>query len=112
MEVSFRNSKLHKLCNSGKKLRGEYGARMGELIQQRLVELADAETLEDMRLVVGARCHELTQNLKGWLAVDLVHPKRLAFRPADDPVPRKPDEGLDWTRVTKIEVIGIGDYHG
>ncbi len=111
MDVCFANAKLQKLCNSATKLRGQYGPRMGKLIQQRLAELADAETLDDMRLVVGARCHELTQNLKGLLAVDLVHPDRLAFSPFDDPVPRKPDGGLDWKQVRSIEVVGIGDYH-
>jgi proteic killer suppression protein len=111
MEVSFANSRLQKLCNSGKKLRGGYGPRMADLIQQRLAELSDAETLEDMRSIVGARCHELSQNLKGLLAVSLVHPDRLAFKPGDRPIPRKPDGGLDWKRVTSIEVVGIGDYH-
>jgi proteic killer suppression protein len=85
---------------------------MAGLIQQRLGELSDAETLEVMRTIPGARCHELSQNLKGLLAVDLVHPDRLVFKPADDPIPRKPDGGLDWTQVKRIEVVGIGDYHG
>ncbi len=111
MDVTFTNSKLAKLCNSAKKLRGEYGERMANIIQQRLVELDDADTLEDMRFVVGARCHELTQNLKGLLAVDLVHPDRLAFKPADDPVPRKDDGGLDWSKVLRVEIVAIGDYH-
>jgi proteic killer suppression protein len=112
MEVTFATSKLQKVCNSSKKLRGEYGPKMASLIQQRLMELSDAATLADMRTVVGARCHELTQNLKGHLAVDLVHPDRLVFKPSDDPIPRKPDGGLDWTQVRSIEVVGIGDYHG
>jgi len=103
MEVTFSTSKLQKTCNSSKKLRGEYGPRMAALIQQRLSELADAPILEDMRHVVGANCHELRQNLKGLLAVNLVHPDRLAFRPADDPIPRHPDGGLDWSRVTSTK---------
>jgi len=111
MEVFFSGSKLQKTCNSAKKLRGSYGPRMVELIQQRLAELTAAETLEDMRTLPGARGHELTQNLKGYLAVDLVHPDRLAFRPANSPLPKKPDGGLDWSKVTQIEVVGIGDYH-
>ena len=111
MEISFANSKLQKLCNSANKLRGQYGPRMAELIQQRLAELMDADTLEEMRTLPGAKCHELTQNLKGLLAVSLVYPDRLAFKPADSPLPRKPDGGLDWSRVKHIEIAGIGDYH-
>ena len=111
MEIQFRNAKLQKLCNSAKKLRGEYGTRMAALIQQRLMELAAAEVLADMRFIVGARCHELAQNFNGHLAVDLVHPDRLVFRPSVRQPPRKPDGGLDWDQVTSIEVVGIGDYH-
>jgi len=84
---------------------------MADVIQRRLSQLAAATVLEDMRNVVGANCHELHENLKGLLAVDLVHPDRLAFRPANDPIPRKPDGGLDWSLVTSIEVVAIGDYH-
>ena len=110
MEIRYANAKLAKPCNSDRKLRGEYGPRMASLIQRRLYELSDAETLSVMRSLPG-RCHELRQNLKGCLAVDLVHPDRLAFRPDHDPLPAKQDGGLCWEEVTKIVVIGIGDYH-
>lgn len=110
MEVRFANARLHSLCNSQSKLRGEYGPRMAALIQQRLLDLSAAEPLSQMRLLPG-RCHELKGNLAGRLALDLVHPKRLVFRPAHDPVPKKPDGGLDWNSVTEIEIVGIGDYH-
>lgn len=111
MEVTFTNSRLHKLCNSAQKLKGKYGPRMAKLIQQRLLELSDVETLEEMLGVVGARCHELTENLSGLFTVDLVHPDRLAFKPANEPLPRKPDGGIDLSRVTEVEVVRIGDYH-
>jgi proteic killer suppression protein len=91
-------------------LRGEHGPRMARLIQQRLLDLSAAETLEVMKTLPG-RCHELKQNLKGCLAVDLVHPDRLVFRPDHDPLPTKEDGGLDWSRVTRITIVGIGDYH-
>lgn len=111
MEISFTNAKLAKMCNSEKKLRGKHGPRMASLIRQRLSELRDAETLAMMRSLPG-NCHELRQNLKGYLAVDLVHPDRLAFKPDHDPLPIKEDGGLDWGKVTEIVVVGIGDYHG
>ena len=110
MEISFATSKLAKLCNSEKKLRGEYGPRMAGLIQQRLMDLAAAETLKSMKDVPG-RCHQLTANLDGLFAVDLVHPDRLVFAPDHDPVPQLSGGGVDWSKVTKIEVAGIGNYH-
>ena len=109
MEISFETAKLAKLCGSEKKLRGKHGPRQAGLIQQRLLDLAAAETLAVMRLLPG-RCHELVGSLAGHLAMDLVHPDRLVFRPDHDPLPRK-DGALVWELVTKIEVTGIGDYH-
>lgn len=111
MHIAFTNKKLAKLCNSESKLRGVHGPRMASLIARRLAELSASPTLEVMRSLPGARCHELGQNLKGLLAVDLVHPNRLAFKPDHEPVPTNKDGGLDWSMVTKIVIVGIGDYH-
>jgi proteic killer suppression protein len=35
----------------------------------------------------------------------------LILIPADDPVPRKPDGGLDWAAVSAVEVLEIADTH-
>ena len=110
MEITFENARLQKLCNSAGKLNGKYGPRQSALIQRRLVDLATAETLEDMRIVPG-RCHELTQNLTGCFAVDLVHPDRLVFRVANKPRPVNASGALDWSAVTAIEIVDIVDYH-
>lgn len=58
------------------------------------------------------RCHELTGNLKGKLTVDLDHPYRLVFVPNHEPLPQRPEGGLDWKLVTAIEIKGIEDTHG
>ena len=72
---------------------------------------AAAETLEDMRLLPG-RCHELTGDRAGQLALDLDHLYRLIFMPFHDPIPTKADSGLDWTAVTAVVIVGVEDYHG
>lgn len=110
MEICFTNAKLSKLCNSDVKLRGKHGPRMTALVQQRLFDLEAAETLEEMRSLPG-RCHSLTENLDGLFAVDLVHPDRLVFKPDHNPLPELESGGLDWSKITKIEIVGIGDYH-
>ncbi len=112
MDVYFRTSKLRKQTETIAIAQREWGERRGKLLRRRLDELAAATTLEMVRRLPGPRCHELTGNLKGKLAVDLDHPCRLLFEPANDPVPRKADGGLDWTHVTAITVLDILDYHG
>jgi proteic killer suppression protein len=111
VEITFTSRKLQKDCNSEKEMRRRFGKLLADRLQQRLAELKAADTLEDIHRLPPARCHELSQDRKGQLAVDVVHPKRLIFKPDHNPVPRKPDGGLDWSHVTRIRVIEIIDYH-
>lgn len=83
---------------------------MAALIQARLADLVAVDNLEVMRTLPG-RCHELVGNLAGFLALDLVHPVRLIFKPVDDPLPCVNGGGLDWQGVRSVEIWRIGDYH-
>ncbi len=110
MDVTYVSKKLQKLCNTENGLRGEYGDRMAVKIMARLADLDGAENLAVMRLLPG-RCHELTGDRAGELAVDLVQPNRLVFRPNHDPVPRNESGTMLWDKVTKIVIVEIVDYH-
>lgn len=112
MQIGFASKKVARLCNSENEMRAKLGPRDAKRLAQRLSELSAATTLEDMRPLPAARCHELHGDRKGQLAVDLVDPKRLVFEPDHNPVPTKPDGGLDWNAVTRIVVVEIVDYHG
>jgi plasmid maintenance system killer protein len=112
MDILFKTKKLGKMCNDQKALIQAQGPRRAKLIRRRLDDLRAANTLQEISYLPPARCHELTGNRTGQLSVDLDHPFRLIFRPANDPVPRKPDGGLDWTQVTAIEILGVEDTHG
>lgn len=57
------------------------------------------------------RCHELKADRQGQLAIELHGGKRLILAPNHDPVPCKPDGGLDWARVTCVTIIEVVDYH-
>jgi plasmid maintenance system killer protein len=111
MEITFASRKTEKLCNSAKEMRGKLGERNAKALQLRLAQMKAAGTLEDLGTIPGARCHELMGDRKGQLGVDLVHPKRLVFRPDHNPWPAKPDGGLDWQKVTQVVVVEIVDYH-
>ncbi len=111
MDVYFRKSKMQKRSQTIADAKCEWGEIRGKLVRRRLDELAAATNLEMMRSLPGAKCHELTGNLKGKLAVNLDQPYRLLFEPANDPIPCKDDGGLDWTKVTAITVLEILDYH-
>jgi proteic killer suppression protein len=112
LEITFRQKKLAKICNNHKHLVREYGERRAKRIRQRLAEFSAAANLAEISKLPAPRCHELTGDRKGQLSVDLDHPYRLLFVPANEPIPRKDDGGLDWTGITAIEIIGVEDTHG
>ncbi len=110
MEIRL-SRKMAKVCNSEREMRAKLGANGAKRLQQRLAELQAVETLKDMERLPAARCHQLAGDRKGQLAVDLVHPRRLVFEPDHTPRPTKDDGGLDWSKVTRIVVVEIADYH-
>jgi toxin HigB-1 len=88
-----------------------WGAARAKQIRKRLDDLGAAPNLGTMRQLPG-KCHELTADLRGQLALSVGANFRLLFEPANDPIPRKADGGLDWTQVTAIRILGVEDYHG
>ena len=99
------------MCNDSKLAVRRLGPRRARLLRRRLDELKAMAVLDDMRHLPAPRCHELRGNLSGKLSVDLGHPYRLIFEPANEPLPTKADGGLDWSRVTAIRLLGIEDTH-
>jgi plasmid maintenance system killer protein len=111
MNIIFKTKKFAKECNDYKLLQIRQGPQRAKLIRRRLDELKAANVLDEIRTLPQARCHELTGDRSGQISVDLDHPYRLLFRPGNNPIPLKPDGGLDWTKVTQIEILGVEDTH-
>jgi plasmid maintenance system killer protein len=110
MDIVFNDNKSVKLFNNKTHLVRRLGADRANRVQKRLDDLRAAANLEVMRTLPG-RCHELTGDRAGQLSVDLDHPYRLIFIPANDPIPCKEDGGLDWSEVTAVKILGIEDTH-
>ena len=111
MELSFANRKLAKELADEKSIMRSYGTDNGRRICQRLADLMAAENLETLRFLPQLRAHELTGDRAGQISVDVKHPYRLLILPDHDEMPRKPDGGLDWKRVTKVKILEIKDTH-
>ncbi len=112
MEITFASSRIEKECNQDKLLIRRYGPESAKLIRRRLDEILAADSLEVLGKLPQVRCHELKADRVGQISVDLKHPYRLLFEPANDPVPKKPDGGLDWTKVTAVRILEVVDTHG
>ncbi|MBG1271164.1 killer suppression protein [Nostoc sp. WHI] len=109
MDIIFNSNKFEEECNNQRLLQKRYGLDRAKRLRRRLDDLRAANVLEDMRNLPG-RCHELLYDRVGQLSLDLDHPYRLIFEPTE-PVPTKPDGGLDWTKVTAVRIIGVEDTH-
>lgn len=110
MELLFATKRLAKQLGADRTLVKAFGAEAAKVLRRRLDQLRAAETLEVMRTLPG-RCHELSQDRQGELAVDLRGPYRLVFEPAANPPPTREHGGLDWERVTAVRILQVEDYH-
>jgi len=110
MDISYANRRIQKICTDEKTAKKELGSEGAKVLRKRLDHMLAAENLEILRFAPGA-WHELVGDRKGQLACSLSGRVRLVFTPANDPVPTKPDGGLDWLGVTAVMNIEVVDYH-
>jgi plasmid maintenance system killer protein len=110
MEITFKNKKFQKICNSEKELIKTYGKNCARKINSRLDDLQAAINLEMFKALPG-RCHELKGGRKGQLSLDLEHPLRLIFEPSNENVKIKEGGGLDWNSVSAVKIIEVEDTH-
>ncbi len=111
MEIIFGTSRLAKLLNSEKELTKKYGNIMGRKVMRRMKLMKSAPTLKDVPHQPPESRHALGGNRDGQFAVTIEGKERIIFAPANDPLPEHDRGGIDITRVTRIEIIEVGDYH-
>ena len=111
MEIRFGTSRLARIFNSERNLTREYGLRRARAIRARLLALEAAGTLSQVSTAPPERRHQLTQNRDEQYAVDIGQPYRLVFVPDHDPIPRRPDGGIDTDLVNAIVITAVIDYH-
>lgn len=110
MIIIFKTSKLKKIFNDDDLLKRKYG-NLYTTIRRRLDDIDSADNLSIIGKLPPHRCHEMKGDRKGQLSIDLIHPYRLIFEPADNPPAIKPDGGIDWENVRTVKIIEITDYH-
>ncbi|HUT52870.1 MAG TPA: killer suppression protein [bacterium] len=111
MIIRYQTAKLLKGCNDKALAVRRWGPECGTLIMLRLAQIKAADNLAMLRMIPQMRCHELKGDRKGRISVDVMHPLRLISVPCQNPVPRKPDGGLDWNKVTELMVTAVEDTH-
>ena len=112
LNIDFRTKKLEKCCNDYKTAVKTWGNQYATKVYQRLNELRAAVALSDISYLPPAKCHELEGQRTDQFAVTTKEPARLIFRPDHEPIPKKPDGGIDKDLVTDIIILEVEDYHG
>lgn len=108
MNISFIDAKVEALCRQSRRAVRELGAPSAQKLQRRLAEFFNAENVSEL---VAGHPHPLVDDRRGSFAVDLHGGDRLVFRPTKSPPPAKADGSVDWTRVTDITIVELGNYH-
>jgi len=111
MDIYFKTKKLQKICSTKREAVKELGQKGSKKLMQRLSELSAAIALSDISYLPPPRLHELSGNRKGQFSVDLNHPYRLLFIPANGPTPMRDDGGVDKEKIDQIEITEIEDTH-
>ena len=110
MNITFADKKFQKIVNDDRKMVKVFGKQRAEKIVDRLIQLQDAVTLEDVRYLSG-NYHELTGDRKGQWACDLDQPYRLVFEPHENPIPTNEHGQYVWIEIEGVEIIEIVNYH-
>jgi proteic killer suppression protein len=108
VEIDFKDKKLKDLCDPQGSAQRRLGADMARKLKTRIADLRAALSVNEL---LAGRPHPLTGKRTGQFALDLVQPQRLVFEPDHDPVPQTEDGGIDWSQVTRVIIVWIGDYH-
>lgn len=109
MEVLFETRRLSTDLSSHTNRQRRYGDGGAKKIALRLQQMIAAPTLQDLRHMPG-HYHELHEDVRGRLAVDVHQTYRVVFRPTQTPPPTRGDGGLDWSQVASITITSIRHY--
>lgn len=108
LEIDFKDGKLRDLCEKQQVARRKLGDACARKLRSRLADIAAAGVVADL---AAGRPHPLKHDRAGQFALDLAGGIRLAFAPANDPIPQTQDGATDWSQVTAVRIEFIGDYH-
>ncbi|MEC4818996.1 MAG: killer suppression protein HigA [Scytonema sp. PMC 1069.18] len=108
MKITFADHKLQNLCEQEKLAQRKLGTTCTKKLTTRLADLAAVSCVTE--LVMG-RPHPLKGDRAGEFAVDLEGGKRLVFKPDNNPIPLTENGSIDWSKVTAVCIVFIGDYH-
>jgi len=108
LDLDFPDEGLRRLCEQQRLAVRKLGTPCARKLRRRLADLMAAAHVGEL---VAGRPHPLTGEWAGKFALDLHGGVRLVFEPAHEPLPCRQDGAIDWSNVTRVRIVFIGDYH-
>ncbi len=109
MEITFADGKLQKLCEQEKIAQKELGQPCARKLKARLANLENVDVVTEL---TAGRPHPLKGDRLGQFALDLEGGRRLVLEANNEPIPFREDGGVDWSKVTQVKIVFVGNYHG
>jgi proteic killer suppression protein len=108
MEITYSDRKIQKLCDQQDFAQRKLGADCARKLRTRLADLAAVSCVTEL---VAGRPHPLKGDRAGEFALDLEGGTQLVFKSDNDPIPLTEDGSIDWSKVTAVCIVFIGNYH-
>jgi toxin HigB-1 len=108
MDIGFDNTDLEDLCKIDRIAKRKLGAPCAKQLHNRIADIQAASVVTDL---IAGKPHPLERERTDQFAVTLVGLIRLTFESANHPIPKTADDKVDWSKVTKVTIVYIGDYH-
>ena len=110
LKIDFLSVKDKDFFENSKEVIKKHGPENAKKLQTRLDDLDAAQSMDDMRNLPG-KWEELKNDRAGQFSARLHGGLRLIVKPQKQPLPTKPDGGLDWRAIDSIHIIEMVDYH-
>ena len=108
MVISYAGKKIKKLCEDDRYAKQRLGSACAKGLQKRIDDLQAASHIGEL---VAGKPHPLAGNPKCSFALWISKSKRLVFEPMDRVIPELEDGSIDRSKITKVKIVFIGDYH-
>jgi len=109
MDIDYDSPELREICEIEREAKRKLGAPCAKKLKHRLADISAASVVTE--LPPAGNPHALGRERTGQYAVSLEGLIRLTFEPANSPIPRTTDDKIDWSKVNKVNIVYIGNYH-
>jgi len=111
MDVNFMTKKLEKIIINKQKAIKTWGPQAGLKVMQRLKELEAAPNLYFIKKMKSLNFHLLKGNRRGTYAINVSGGLRIVLKPDHDPIPTLQDGSINLSKVTRVTILEVIDYH-